>query len=124
MSDKQKNLPEYLQKILSMIPDGGRRVRVGEIMKATDMTNTAVRNGVRELIFKYDYPIGTDNTRRTPGYFIISTEEDQADTVRNLRSRARHIDERADKISKMILPKKDDEAEEDGTKKDDEDQSA
>lgn len=106
MSEQKQygNLPEYLRKVLAMIPDNGRRVRVADIVKATNMTSTAVRDSVRELIFKYGYPIGTDNTKETPGYFIITTEEERAATVRNLRSRAKHILARARKIRDMDLP--------------------
>lgn len=96
------DLPDVHKKVVGLIGYGkDRATTVSYISKLTGIGSTAVRSIVSEAVVKYKAPIGTCNEAGKGGYYIISNEEEKHDTVRNLRSRAIKIMQRADAIAKL-----------------------
>jgi hypothetical protein len=99
LGEKEKNLPEYYQKVLCLIPEGSDKpITVSEISKITGYRGQLVRDIVSKLIVTYGYRIGTSNIKHQSGYYMITNAVEQEATVRNLRSRAFKILKRAKAI--------------------------
>lgn len=93
---KKKKLPGPYKRVLSLIPYGsGNPITVSEITRLIGMSDVMVRHIVSSLIVSHGIPIGTSNLPGNSGYFIITNEEERVRTIRNLRSRAKKISERA-----------------------------
>jgi hypothetical protein len=97
-----EELPENHRRVVSLIGYGKEQAtQVSYISKLTGLSGATVRAIVAEAVVKYGMPIGTCNNLRRSGLYIISNDEEKNDTVRNLKSRARKILQRANAISKM-----------------------
>lgn len=95
-------LPDIHRKVVGLIGYGKERTTtVSQIAKLTGLGSTTVRNIVSEAVVKYGAPIGTSNDLGRGGYYIISNEVEKGETVRNLRSRALKIWNRANVIDDL-----------------------
>ncbi|MGG4156883.1 MULTISPECIES: hypothetical protein [Bacteria] len=96
------DLPDVHKQIVGLIGYGKERATtVSYISKLTGIGSTTIRSIVSEAVVKYRAPIGTCNEAGKCGYYIISNEDEKQDTVRNLRSRAFKILNRAETINKL-----------------------
>ncbi|RYI25079.1 hypothetical protein EVU96_25025 [Bacillus infantis] len=97
-----EELPEPHKRVVCLIGYGkDRATQVSYIAKLTGLGDSTVRSLVAEAVVKYGMPIGTCNEAGRSGLYIISNNEEKNDTVRNLKSRAKKILQRANAISKM-----------------------
>lgn len=97
-----KELPESYQQIISLISYGKENARtVRYISKIVGLPSTNVREIVSALVTKHGLGIGTCNEKGSCGYYFITNESEKEQTLRNLRSRAQKILERAHAISKL-----------------------
>lgn len=97
----KKDLPEGHRKVLSLIPYGkGSAKTVKEIISALGGTDQEIRKTVQELVVQYGCPIGTSNERDSQGYYRITNEDERKATIRNLRSRMKHLHRRISAIRK------------------------
>lgn len=91
-----ETLPGSYQMVLSLIPYGSDNpIKVQQIQQLTGLKDTAVREIVTDLIVTYKKPIGTSNISRKSGYYMITSDDERDNTVRNLKSRAFKILKRA-----------------------------
>jgi len=102
---KDTELSLHLKRILSLIPDD-RTITAREIASITGCTTVDVRQSISRLVTSYHKPIGTFNSEFTgKGFKMITTQDEQLYTIKNLRSRAEHILSRAKAIESMKIDK-------------------
>lgn len=98
----EEHLPMHYQRVLALIGEGSDNPStVSYIANLTGLGSTLVRATVSDLIVSHGFPIGTSNSSDKPGYYLIVTDEERDNTVRNLRSRAMKILKRARVIEQI-----------------------
>ncbi|MGV3465552.1 MAG: hypothetical protein ACO1OT_09700 [Heyndrickxia sp.] len=100
--DIKKDLPEFHQKVLSVIPTGkDDSITISYIINKLGLNGQARRKitlVLNDLIFKYGYPIGSSSDDNTRGVFLIDNEEDLQLACRTLNSRAMKVLQRHKQI--------------------------
>lgn len=100
-----EDLPIKYREVLSLIGTGLENpTTVDSIAKLTNMSTTAVRATVTDLIVTYNFPIGGSNIPGKYGYYMINNREELNVAVKNLKSRAFKILKRAQALEKMPDP--------------------
>ncbi|MBO1005754.1 hypothetical protein [Pseudogracilibacillus auburnensis] len=102
MNQKQKSLPDFHKKILSVVPVGKRSaIPISYMIDKLGLTvqdRRKVSMALSELIFEYGYPIGSSSDDNTKGVFLIENEDDLRVACRTLNSRATQVLKRHRKI--------------------------
>lgn len=97
-----KDLPDAYKAVLSLIGRGKENARtVTYISKLVGLPSVRVREMVSEMVTKYGIGIGTSNTVGRSGFYFITNADEREETLRNLRSRAMKILQRAQSISNL-----------------------
>jgi hypothetical protein len=88
-------IPELHQRVLSVIPTGREdAITISYILDKLGLnvnSRREVSQAISDLIFKYQYPIGTSSDTETKGVFLINDDEDLRLACRTLNSRAMNI---------------------------------
>jgi hypothetical protein len=95
-------LPEFHARILAAIPTGqDSAITISYLIDKMGLTvdsRRSVNQVLSDLIFKYEYPIGTSSDTSTKGVFLIEDEADLRLAARTLNSRAMKVLSRHKKI--------------------------
>jgi hypothetical protein len=95
-------LPEFHARILAAIPTGqDSAITISYLIDKMGLTvdsRRSVNQVLSDLIFKYEYPIGTSSDTSTRGVFLIEDEADLRLAARTLNSRAMKVLSRHKKI--------------------------
>lgn len=102
-----QELPLPYKQVYTLLSHGKENsITSNLIAKRTGLSTTGVRSIIHDLITKYGLIIGGCNERKNQGYYIPVTEREELDALKNLTSRAYHLNNRIAALEKSMALRK------------------